>query len=80
MNAMNNSIVISSHVINTINSLPKEERIAVISAFVSDMIIGENPESDLSSVETMLYSVIKFYIQQDSAKYNNAQSITNIAV
>ena len=75
MNAMNNSIVISSHVINTINSLPTEERIAVISAFVS-----ENPESDLSSVETMLYSVIKFYIQQDSAKYNNAQSITNIAV
>lgn len=77
---MNNSIVISSHVINTINSLPKEERIAVASAFVSDMIIGVNPEEELSSVQTMLYSVIKFYIQQDSARYNNAQPLANVAV
>ncbi|MBR3830594.1 MAG: hypothetical protein IKJ52_05020 [Muribaculaceae bacterium] len=80
MKAMNNSIVISSHVINTINSLPKEEQITVASAFVSEMIMGENPEGELSPLQTMLYSVIRFYVQQDSAKFNGAYAHSNVAV
>lgn len=65
---MNNPIVITPHVINTINSLPEDERVAVASAFVSEIIMGVNPEESLSPLQKMLYSVIRFYVQQDSAK------------
>lgn len=73
MKAMNNSIVITPHVINTINSLPEEERVAVASAFVSEIIMGVNPEDSLSPLQKMLYSVIRFYVQQDSTKLSQKQ-------
>jgi hypothetical protein len=38
------SILISPRVINTINSLPEDERIAVVTAFVGDMIMGVKVE------------------------------------
>ena len=62
------------------DNLPKEEQIAVASAFVSEMIMGENPEGELSPLQTMLYSVIRFYVQQDSAKFNGAYAHSNVAV
>ncbi len=73
MKAMNNPIVITPHVINTINSLPEDERVAVASAFVSEIIMGVNPEESLSPLQKMLYSVIRFYVQQDSAKLSQKQ-------
>lgn len=75
MRIINKPILITPHVINTINSLPEEERIAVASAFISDMIMGVNPEKSLSSLQTMLYSVIKFYVQQDTIRFVNNQNI-----
>ena len=53
------SIVISPHVINTINSLPEEEKVAVATAFVSEMIMGVDPENALSPLQAMLYGIIK---------------------
>lgn len=67
------SIVITPHVINTINALPEEERVAVASAFVGEMIMGLNVEEILSPFQTMLYAVVKSYVQQDSYRYNNQQ-------
>ena len=69
MSKINKPILITPHVINTINSLPEEERIAVASAFISDMIMGVNPENSLSSLQTMLYSIIKFQVQQDTIRF-----------
>lgn len=80
MKTFNDSIVITPHVINTINSLPKEERVAVTSAFVCEMIMGVNPEKELTSLQTMLYSVIRFYVQQDSEKYKQHYAQAQIAV
>lgn len=71
---MNQAIVLTPHVINTINSLPEEERVAVASAFVSEMIMGVNPDESLSPLQKMLYSVIKLYVQQDSIKLSAAQN------
>lgn len=69
---MNGSILISSHVIDTINSLPLEERVAVSSALVGEMILGKAPCDDsLSPIETLLYTVIRQYVRQDSARYAN---------
>ena len=64
------SILISPRVINTINSLPEDERIAVVTAFVGDMIMGVKVEDSLTPIQTMLYAVIKSYVQRDSYKYN----------
>lgn len=74
MKVMNQAIVLTPHVINTINSLPEEERVAVASAFVSEMIMGVNPDESLSPLQKMLYSVIKLYVQQDSIKLSTAQN------
>ena len=73
MKAIKHSIVITPHVINTINSLPEDERVAVASAFVSDMIMGVNPEKSLSPLQTMVYSVIKFHVCRDSANFIQKQ-------
>lgn len=67
------SILISPRVINTINSLPEEERIAVVSAFVGEMIMGVDVEDSLTPTQTMLYAVIKSYVQRDTLQYNNQQ-------
>lgn len=68
------SILISPRVINTINSLPEDERIAVVTAFVGDMIMGVKVEDSLTPIQTMLYAVIKSYVQRDSLQYNNKQT------
>ena len=69
------SILISPRVINTINSLPEDERIAVVTAFVGDMIMGVKVEDSLTPIQTMLYAVIKSYVQRDSLQYNNKQIV-----
>jgi len=69
---MSSSILISSHVINTINSLPVEERVAVSAALVGEMILGKTPSDDsFSPKESLLYSIIRQYVRQDSARYAN---------
>ncbi len=62
-------IVITPHVINTINALPEDERVAVASAFIGEMIMGVDIDGSLSPIQTMLYAVIKSYVQRDSYKY-----------
>lgn len=73
---MEKSIVISSHVINTINALPIEERNAITQALASDMILGSNSCHTLSPIQEMLYLVIRFYIQKDSIRYKQSQENT----
>lgn len=73
---MDKSIVISSHVINTINALPVEERNAIAQALASEMILGADLCHTLSPMQEMLYSVIKFYIQKDSIRYKQSQENT----
>lgn len=69
---MDASILISNHVINTINSLPQEERHAIAQALVSEMILGD--VSELPPVQEMLYSVIRFYVRRDSTRYRHSMT------
>lgn len=71
---MNSSIIISDHVINTINSLPAEDRNAIAQALATEMILG--CEAALAPVQKMLYSVIRFYVKRDSSKYRHHQGAT----
>lgn len=67
-----NSILITPHVINTINSLPNEERTAIANTLAAELILGEKPEDSLSPMQEMIYSIIRFYVKQDTIKYTMA--------
>lgn len=64
-----NSILITPHVINTINSLHDEERTAIANTLAAELILGEKPEASLSPMQEMIYSIIRFYVKQDTIKY-----------
>jgi hypothetical protein len=69
---MNQSIVLTPHVLNTINSLPKEERIAIASALAGEMILGTSIEGALTAEQTMLYAIIRDYIKRDSFRLHRS--------
>ncbi|GEM_PF-774212 len=66
---MNNPVILSSRVIDTINSLPETERIAVASAISAQLILGADASSALSPIENMLFSMICSYVRHDTAQY-----------
>ncbi len=57
---MESSFVITPHVINTINSLPMEERLAITAALAGEMILGADSRTTLTPVQEMIYSMIAF--------------------
>lgn len=65
---MNQTIVITPHVINTLRSLPYTERLNVASALAGEMLLGACAD-DLEPIESMIYSILRFYIRQDSNRY-----------
>lgn len=67
---MNQSIVLTPHVINTINSLPTEERLAIASALAGEIILGTQINGELTPEQTMLYSIIRDYIRRDSIRFH----------
>lgn len=69
---MNSNIVLSRYVINTINSLPEEERLSIASALAGEMILGAKLTNELNPQEEMIYTVIRNFIMRDSHEYNKA--------
>ena len=56
--------VISSRVIDTVNSLPPEDRISISAEF----ILGNDPSESLTPMQNMLYAMIRFYVVQDTER------------
>lgn len=71
---MNSNIVLSRYVINTINSLPEEERLSIASALAGEMILGAKLTNELNPQEEMIYTVIRNFIMRDSHDYNKAMA------
>lgn len=69
---MNQAIVITPHVIKTLRALPTEERVAVAAALTGEMLLGTDV-GDLRPIENMIYSIIRFYVNQDSARYRDSK-------
>ncbi len=65
---MNKTIVISPHVINTLRALPVSERSNIAAAIAGEILLG-NETSGLEPIESMIFSIIRFYIDQDSSRY-----------
>lgn len=66
---MNQAIVITPHVLNALRSLPYEERMSVTSALAGEMLLGAGQCTNLKPVEEMIYSILRFYVQQASTRY-----------
>lgn len=65
---MNKSILLTPHVLNTINALPTEQRISIATAIAGELILGANIDNSLSGTDGMVYAIIRDYIMRDSAK------------
>ena len=67
---METTFVISPRVINTINSLPVEERLAVTSALAAEFILGVKSTGDtsLTPIQEVIYSMIKMYVRHDTER------------
>lgn len=74
---MSGSIVISSRVIETLNSLPQSERIAVSAALANYILLGEEINIGLSPVQAMVYAALQYYVERDTKK---AQEIFDSAM
>lgn len=66
--ALETSIIITPHVVNTVKALPESDRKAIVEALAADILLGVNPDDVLSPFQSILYSMIKFYVERDSVR------------
>lgn len=66
---MNRAIVITSNVINTLRSLPYEERLNVASALAGEMLLGTGPCNDLAPDEDLIYQILRCYVNRASERF-----------
>ncbi len=68
---MNRTLVFTPQVLNTLRSLPYEERLSLASAMATEMLLGAGTCNDLQPEEDMIYSVIRYYVKQASDRYES---------
>lgn len=69
MNAISSpsrSIILSERVLNTINSLPADDRIAIASAVAGEIILGANASSALTPLQNLVFAMIRQYVKHDT--------------
>lgn len=62
------TMVITPHVVNTINALPAAERQAISSALANEFILGRDPAESLTPFQVMIYSMIRSYVARDTRR------------
>ncbi|MCM1137177.1 MAG: hypothetical protein NC221_05755 [Duncaniella sp.] len=73
---MENPFIISKRVINTIKSLSAADREPICNAMSMEFILGQNPQSTLTPMQNVIYSIIRFYVNQDTIRTNQAMKIS----
>ena len=69
---MKPAVVITPHVINTLNALPSEERDAIASALAANLLLGEEvADSTLTPMQKIIYTMIRSYVRRDTARFSN---------
>jgi hypothetical protein len=74
LSAMSTPVYISPRVIDTVTSLPVEDRIPISNALSMEFILGIDPADTLTPMQGMLYAMIKFYVTQDTERNRAATS------
>lgn len=74
MNTVNSlpAMVITPHVVNTINSLPVAERSAISAALAMEFILGTDPADTLTPFQVMVYAMIRSYVVRDTRRQSRA--------
>lgn len=60
--------VISARVQKTINSLPETDRQPISRALDLELRTGANPQRYLTPIQYLVYSMIRFYVKQDTER------------
>ena len=67
---MNKSVVFTPAVLNTLRSLPYEQRLEIASALTGELLLGAGESTDMQPEPSMIYSILRFYVKQASDRYN----------
>lgn len=62
---MNQSVYFSTRVLDTINSLPMDDRSTMAAALTSEFILGVDVADSLNGIQKMVYSILRHYVRQD---------------
>lgn len=65
---MNQSIILSPRVINTIKSLPADDSVVLARALVDEMLFGA-PTFELTPVQQIAFAMIRDYVIRDSRRH-----------
>lgn len=60
------SIILSERVLNTINSLPVDDKIAIASAIAGEIILGANAAGALTPLQNLVFAMIRQYVKHDT--------------
>lgn len=63
---MNTPFFISPRVIEVINSLPENDRIALASAIAGELLLGGNASSSLTPLQNLAYRIIRDSVRRDT--------------
>lgn len=66
------AIVITQNVLNTLRSLPYEDRLNVASALAGEMLLGAGRATDLEPQQALVYDILRNYVQQASERYSRS--------
>lgn len=66
---MNQSIVFTPNVLNTLRSLPLEERLSITSALAGELLLGAGESTDLEPSENLVYQILRGYVLRASKAY-----------
>ena len=77
---METAFVITPHVVNTLNSLPEQERVAVTSALAVELLLGTRCQGELSPMQEVIYTRLSHYVRRDTERFNARMSAHGHAV
>lgn len=66
---MNKTVVISTKVINTLQSLPLDQRLNIASALAGEMLLGAGQCTDLCPDEDVVYRLLRYRVNRDSERF-----------
>lgn len=69
---METAFVITPHVINTLNALPEQERLAVASALAVELLLGARCNGELTPMQEVIYAMISQYVHRDTQRYTES--------
>lgn len=65
---MTKQVIFSRSVIQTLRSLPENDREPIANALTAEFILGGDPLAGLSALQSRLYWVIRYYVCRDQRR------------